>query len=41
MKKEKDNIKNIAATLLKGREMVCNTFESGILLLSSPLSAEQ
>ena len=41
MKKEQDSTKNIATTLLKGRGMVSNAFESGIFLLSSQLSTEQ
>ena len=41
MKKEKVNVKSSLMALLKGREMVCNTFESAIFLLPLNDSFEQ
>ena len=41
MKKEKEIIKCSAMTLLKGKEMVYDSFKGGIVSLPSPLGTDQ
>lgn len=41
MKKEKEIIKCSAMTLLKGKEMVYDSFKGGIFSLPSPLGTDQ